>query len=149
MAIADPYLNVGTPLWKKSTETDTKGKRTETRAVMPKAVTAEHNVFVGVTTRHREDSRKEVYVQHSGLMLVRVKGGSPQTVGAKQISVNVGDKLVRAIGQDWLVKQSDGDADAPVVGVARETINTDEVRLIWVMAPSGGGGGGGRDFVWL
>ena len=72
-----------------------------------------------------------LWIQRSGLMLIRVKG-----------PVAVGDKLVMSPGHDYLVKES-GDT-TPIVGEAREANASAEVRLIQVMAPAGGGGTGGE-----
>jgi len=143
-------LPVGTPLWKlpvRTIATTVKGqpseKKDQTVVVLPTAVTANHTVFVGVTTRHNEDSTKKLWVQHSGLLLVRVNGGTLQsTVGEEKIYVEVGDKLVRSLGHDYLVKEADGDDGAPVVGEARERVGIPGVRLIQVMAPAGGAGTG-------
>lgn len=132
-------LPVGTPLWKRSAATaeldpgtgrQARGKE-HTTAVMPSAVSTEHDVFVGVTTRHNENAAAKIWLQNTGTMLARVQG-----------PVSVGDTVVRAEGADYLVGQTSGADGAPVVGTAREDLTTQEIKLIRVVSPAGGGGGG-------
>lgn len=149
-------LRCGVPLWKAPTMLATRTiddspttVKTNTRAVMPGATTAEHSVFVGVTTRHNEDPSKKIWVQRSGLMYVRVNAGTYQKKdGASDVYVEVGDKLVRKLGADYLVKQADGDEGAPIVGEARERVTTNDTRLIQVMTPGSGGGTSGGPALW-
>jgi hypothetical protein len=108
--------------------------------VMPASTSTTHKVFVGVTTRHNEPAGKKVFVQTTGPMLARVKGGTQQSAN---LHIEIGDKLCLEPGENYLVKEDDSTSGAPIVGEARERITEDKIKLIQIMAPSGGGGDGG------
>lgn len=117
-------LRIGTPLWRKAHEP---------LPVLPEASTAEHDVFVGCTLRDKEDSESEFKVASTGRFLVRVHG-----------PVSVGDTLVQAPGQPYLVA---GSGSQNGVGTAEGTAptmdNVNDSTLI-PMTRGGGGGGGGK-----
>lgn len=110
-------LPVGTPLWKKPGVTLTDGSKSNTRAVMPAAVTDTHSEFVGATTRDGENAAYELWVAREGDILVRVMGPCAS-----------GDPVGRVSGQGYLSAQS----DRGIVGTALESISGANLKVIKV-----------------
>lgn len=96
----------------------------------PSETTDEHTVFAGVTVRDQEDTAEMVYVRMTGVVRCRVMGPA-----------SVGDGIGLSAGNDYFEVVSGSGS----VGVVRQEIATDEVKLI--ECNLGGGGGGSRP-VW-
>jgi len=123
-------LDVGTPLFKEP-ELRIGTANTKTRPVMPAITGDQHTVFSGVTVREGESATAPIPLQVYGPALARVKG-----------PVEIGEAVVRANGENYLVGQESGAADSTPVGIANEAITAADgtaPRLIRVALGMGAG----------
>ena len=111
-------LPVGTPIWKKPTDTDG-ATSVNTVAVPPTEVTAQHSIFAGVTTRDGEiiGQGQQIPVKNTGIILAQVQG-----------PVVSGTAVGQVVGQDYLSPS----ASSNIVGTVQQSISDSDVHLIQV-----------------
>lgn len=125
-------VDAGTPVWRAPMATVGR---------LGAGVTSGESVLAGVTVRHHErlwvtDDPVQVAVVAAGVAHARVRG-----------AVAVGDGLMQAAGQTYLVKQA---GTGKSVAVARRAVGAGETKVIEVLLGGGAGvvGGGGAS-VWV
>ena len=121
-------MPAGTVIRKAPTTITAGAPNTNTVATWPGSITSADSVFVGATVRQGEDTMKSFKVQRSGVTLVRVQG--PVAANA---AVGLAGSVV---GWEYLTA-----GGTPSVGMVRQAILDDSVKLIEVDLGSGGGGG--------